>query len=468
MTTVSNNIEGALYELVARGNKDVYFIADDKDAKNIFDNRYGPTPPQISELRRLPPLNQPDFGRSFEFQVEIAGDVFVEPTLLIDLPSWLPNPQALLNPTSIVTDASGVSYGYTNGIGFFLFEKIQILQDNILLQEFSGDALWATTRTRGTLNSAFLDNRLAGLHSGSALQIQRNATPGRLRLPLPLWGCQAQDDGGFLSLCIPQQSYRIRCFLRKLEDLVESSDGQVKPQPWGQSGWRIQSSAGGPVTTFSTLERQNIALPNILLETKHIYTDVETQTALKTKRIEVPFERVYENIYTQNEWDYAPLARAATAAITRRLEGVHPTARIVTFFRSKRAIDRNQLWNISNDISGGQFYVNMKLVIAGRDRESLFSPLVWDKLVTHAKEERDSGLPFAIMNWTVGDVRSRRQPFARQPDGTINMSTADRPDLYIELQDILVGQKQTELRSIVETWACMVLENFRATLWFGN
>lgn len=468
MTTVSNNIEGALFELVARGNKDVYFIADDKDAKNLFDNRYGPTPPQISELRRLPPLNQPDFGRSFEFQVEIAGDVFVEPTLLIDLPSWLPPPQATLNPTSILTDISGVTYGYTNGIGFFLFEKIQVLQDNILLQEFSGDALWATSRTRGTLNSAFLDNRLVALHSGSTLAIARNATPGRLRLPLPLWGCQSQDDGGFLSLCIPQQSYRVRCFLRKLEDLVESSDGQVKPQPWGKSDWQIQSGATDPVTTFSTLDRQNIGTPQITLETRHIYTDNETQKALKTQRLEVPFERLYENIYTQDQWDYAPLARQATAAITRRLEGVHPTARIVNFFRSKQAIQRNQLWNISNDISGGQFYVNLKLIVAGRDRESLFPPLVWDKLVTLAKEERDSGLPFAILNWTVGDVRSRRQPFARQPDGTINMSTADRPDLYIELQDILVGPKQTELHSIVETWACMVIENFRATLWFGN
>ena len=468
MTTVSNNIEGALYELVARGNKDVYFIADDKDAKNIFDNRYGPTPPQISELRRLPPLNQPDFGRSFEFQVEIAGDLFVEPTLLIDLPSWLPPAQALLNPTSLITDASGISYGYTNGIGYFLFEKIQLLQDNILLQEFSGDSLWATTRSRGTLNSAFLDNRLVGLHSGSALSVQRNATPGRLRLPLPLWGCQSQDDGGFPSLCIPQQSYRVRCFLRPLEDLVESSDGQVKPQPWGKQGWRLQSSATGSVSTFSTLERYNIPTLNILLETKHVYTDAETQKSLQSKRIEIPFERLYENVFTQDAWDYAPLRRQATAAITRRLEGVHPASRIVNFFRSKTALDKNQLWKISNDISGGEFYTNLKLLIAGRDRESLFSPLVWNKLVVHAKEERDPGLPFAFMNWTVGDVRSRRQPFPRQPDGTINMSTADRPTLYIELEDILVGPKQTVLYSIVETWGCMVLENFRATLWFGN
>jgi hypothetical protein len=471
MSSTSYSIEGALYELVARGNKDVYFIADDSKAKNLFDNRYNPTPPQIHELRRLPPLNQPDFGRSFEFQVEIAGDLFTEPTLLIDLPSWLSPPQAALNPTSVVTDASGVTYGYTNGIGFFLFEKIQLLQDNILLQEFSGDALWATTRSRGTLNSAFLDNRLLGLHSGSALDIGRNATPGRLRLPLPLFGCQSLDDGGFPSCCIPQQQYRIRCFLRRLEDLVEASDGKAKPAPWlpqNQNGWRIQSSASGPVTTFSTLPRQEIFTPHIVLETRHVYTDAETRESLNSKRNEIPFERVYENIFTQNQYDYAPIERGAVAAITRRLEGVHPAARIVNFFRSQTAIQRNQLWNISNDISGGQFYNNLKLVIAGKDRETLFSPLVWDKLVQLAKEERDSGLPFAIMNWTIGDVRSRRQPFARQPEGSVNFTTADRPTLYLELNDIVVGAKNSVLHSIVETWAAMVTENYRANLWFAN
>ena len=466
MSSTSYSIEGALYELVARGNKDVYFVQDEKDSKNVFDNRYNPVPPQIAELRRLPPLNQPGFGRSFEFQVEIAGDLFVEPTLLIDLPSWLPPPQAAMNPTSVITDASGVSYGYTNGIGFFLFEKIQLLQDNILLQEFSGDALWATTRSRGTLNSAFLDNRLVGLNSGSALALGRNATPGRLRLPLPLFGCQSLDDGGFPSCCIPQQQYRIRCFLRKLEDLVVASDGRAKPQPWNQSGWLLQSSVGGSVSTFSTLPYQEIQAPSILLETRHVYTDAETRLGLQQVRNEISFERLYENIFTQNQYDYAPIERGAVAAITRRLEGTHPAARIINFFRSKTAIQANDYSDITNDVSGGQFYNNMKLVIAGKDRETLFGPLVWDKLVKHAKEERDSGLPFAIMNWTVGDVRSRRQPFARQPDGSVNFTTADRPTLYIELNDV-VG-KNTVLHSIVETWACMVTENYRATLWFGN
>ena len=36
MSSTSYNIEGALYELVARGNKDVYFFEDTKDAGDLF------------------------------------------------------------------------------------------------------------------------------------------------------------------------------------------------------------------------------------------------------------------------------------------------------------------------------------------------------------------------------------------------------------------------------------------------
>ena len=206
MGSVAYSIEGALYELVARGNKDVYFIEDSKDANNLFDNRYGPFPPHIYEKRELPPLNAPDFGRSFEFQVEIAGDIIVEPTLLITLPTWYPQPQATRNPNSQITLASSdTTYGWVNGIGYFMFEKIQLLQDNILLQEFSGDALWAVSRGRGSLNSRFLEDRLLGIHGGSALDVARNATPGVLRLPLPLFGCQSREEGGIPALCIPQR-----------------------------------------------------------------------------------------------------------------------------------------------------------------------------------------------------------------------------------------------------------------------
>jgi hypothetical protein len=458
---------------VARGNKDVYFIKDDKDSKNLFDNRYNPTPPQIAELRRLPPLNQPGFGRSFEFQVEIAGDVFVEPTLLIDLPSWLPPPQALLNPTSVITDGSGVSYGYTNGIGFFLFEKIQFYQDRILLQEWSGDGLFAITRSRGSMNSAFLENALTGVHDGTAVSLGKNTTPGLLRLSLPLIGCQDLNDGGFPRVAAIHQNFRIRCILRKLEDLVEASDGRPQPVPWGTGNggktFQIKTSATAVPTQFTTLERLAMGPPNIEIETRHIYVDGDTQNGLRKETITTLYERSYENHFTQGPLDYAPLRRGGVAQVPRILDADHPGGRVVLGFRSATALLANQRWKYTVGETTDEtdtFYNQFSLILAGRDREIFWTPLVWRYLEQHAKEERDSGYNLSFMNWTLGDIRGRIAPFPRQLEGTLNWTSAIRPTLLIDLKDIVL--QNSFLDVYIQGWAALEFEDGRASMLFGN
>ena len=458
------NLDGSLYELVSRGNKDVYFQEDSLDAQSLFDNRYGPTAPVIHELRRLPPLNSIDFGRSSEFQLEVAGDFIVSPTLVVDLPSWLPPNYAAANGKGVIQDSAGISYGYTSGIGYFLFEKIQILQDNILLQEFSGDSLWIQSRSRGSLNSAFLENTLTGIHDGSALSIGRNATPGRLRLPLPLIGCQGLEEGGFPSLCLPNQSYKVRVYLRKLEDLVEASDGREKPAPWGSS-LRLQSQRGGDFTTFESLDRLKIDAPTIYLETRHIYTNEDTRLGLRSSSLDIPFERIYENIFAQGPLDYA----AATPFLTRVLDATHPCSRIILAFRSFADLRANRLWKLQSDSATGDYYSGLKLLIAGRDRTQFWDSLIWNNLDNHAKEERDSGMRLATINFGYGEKKGVRAPsYNRQPDGTINFSTADKPTLFMQLTDIVNGTKRSELRVIVETWAVFSVSDGRGGLKFGN
>ena len=458
------NLDGPLYELVSRGNKDVYFQEDSADAQFLFDNRYGPTAPVIHELRRLPPLNSVEFGRSSEFQLEVAGDFIVSPTLVVDLPSWLPPNFVAANGKGVVQDSGGVSYGYTNGIGYFLFEKIQILQDNILLQEFSGDALWIQSRSRGSLNSAFLEDKLLGVHNGSTLSIGRNATPGRLRLPLPLIGCQALEEGGFPSLCLPNQQYKVRVWLRKLEDLVEASDGREKPAPWG-STLQVQTERGGAFTSFTALDRLLIGAPTIYLETRHIYTNDETRTALRASSLDIPFERIYENIFAQGPLDYA----AAAPFLTRILDATHPCSRIILAFRSWTDLRANRLWKLQSDSATGEYYSGLKLLIAGRDRTQFWSPLIWNSLDNYVKEERDSGLRLATINFGFGEKKGVRMPtYNRQPDGTINFSTADKPTLFMQLTDIVNGTKRSELRVLVETWAVFSASDGRGGLKFGN
>ena len=458
--------EGALYELLARGNKDKYFFHDDFSAVSPFDNRYNLIPAQIHERRRIPPLNGADFGRTCEFEFEVAGEIFTDPTLLIDLPTWLPPTYASKNPSLKITDLSGVSYGYTNGIAFFLFSKIQIYLDQILLQEFSGDALYAATRARGSLNSAFLENLQTAVTSPTPTTIGQAATPGRLRLRLPLLGCQHHDDGGVPSIAARQQTFKLRLTLRKLEDLVEASDSRAKPTPWA-----LGTTFTDGTVPFQTLLRTEVGRPTIQLETRHTYVDPDTRAALSKTPLEVPYSRLYENIFTFGSADYSPLLRGAVASATRRVDATHPAGRLFFWFLSSQDIRANKYYKYLTD-TGAEYYNNVALLIAGRDRETLFSPSVWNRLQHLAKEERDPGKGLGTMNWELGEQRGGRPPFARQPEGSVNFTTADRPTFYVDLADIPVdpvtGQKSTELHVVVDAWAMAVFDAQRGGLKYAN
>ena len=460
--------EGALYELIARGNKDTYFFKDDASAISPFDNRYAPIPAQIHERRRIPPLNGADFGRTCEFEFEVAGEIFTDPTLLIQLPSWLPPVQAAQNPTAVVQDSTGTRYGYTNAIAYFLFKNIQIYQDQLLIQEFSGDALFAASRSRGSLNRAFLDNKNTGTHDGTVLSIGRAATPGLLRLKLPLVGCQHPDDGGFPSIASRRQQYKLRLTLRRLEDLVEASDSRAKPVPWERTDFSIQTSASGAPQLFTTLKRTAIGPPSLQLETRHTYIDPETRERLSRSQVEIPFSRLYENTFNFSATDYAPLARSAIALASRRVDATHPAGRVVFWFHTTANLRANK-YVIMN---GTEYYNNVALFIAGRDRENSAAPLLWNQLQHLAKEERDPGPGFGLMNWELGELRGRLAPYQHQPEGTVNFTTADRPTVYVDLTDIPVdpvtGQKSTEMRVVVDTWAIAVFENGRGGLKYAN
>lgn len=439
--------EGALYELIARGNKDVYFFNDDFSALNPFDNQYSLTPGHVHELRRIPPLNSADFGRTSEFEFEVAGEIYTDPTLVIDLPRWAPSAQ--------ITDLSGTAYGYTNGIAYFLFKNIQVYQDQILLQEFSGDALYLASRTQSSLSQAFLDNAITGLHDGSFASIQAAAQPPRLRLHLPMIGCQHPDDGGFVSIGARNQTYKLRVTLRKFEELLEATDGRAFPKVLQRSDFI--DATGQPVSTL-----KNIPGPQIQLETRHIYVDLATRKALQTATLTIPFSRLYENVFTFGPKDYEPLKRQAPAIATRRLDAVHPASRIIFAFYSKSDLDANKYVKLG----GTEYYNAISLVIAGRDRETLFTPLVWNRLQALAKGDRDPGVGIGLMSWELGDIRGRRPPYARQPEGTVNFSSADRPTIYVDLKDL--PEKNTELRVIVDTWALFEFEQGRGQLRYAN
>ena len=466
---VTASAEGSLFELVCRGNKDTFFFKDSNESKCIFDNSYVPQGQTTSEIRRVPPRSTVDFGRTVEFDIDRVGDLLRDPAILIHLPTWLPPTIAQLAHKSVITDTSGVSYGYTNGIAYFLFESIQLFQETILLQEFSGDSLWAMSQIEGTYANKFIVSSLTGQHDGSPLSIARNAAPPVLRLDLPLIGCQ-QGDAGFPMRSLESHTYRLRCKLRRLEDIIEASDGRYKPSPWNRSDFQGITAKGAAPTPFTTLERP--APLQVFFETRQVYITRDAQTTMKQTPIQVPFKRIYENKFTQNQLDYAGVSSGGISYITRRLDACHPSGRMLWFFRSIADINANQLWKVTNSASASaaaspaaaaaaaaakSYYNTLTFLIAGKTREDPRDSVVWRDIVNFAKEDIDSATQINTMNWSLGCIAPKRFPIAlNSPTGTVNFSTADRPTLYIQLAaapiDPLTGAPNTELRVFVESW----------------
>jgi len=433
--------EGSLYELMCRGKKDTYFYEDTRNSVLPFDTSYAEEEQIIREIRRIPPTTGMDFGKMIEFPIDIVGDVLESITLLINLPTWIPPLLARTFQSIQVTDLSGTTYGYVNGIAYFLFEKIQLYQDTTVIQEFSGDYLWAASQTEGTYAQSFVDMDETGMHDGSTISIGGNAAPHSLRLKLPSIGCAAQDRG-FPLIATTAHTYRLKCKLRKLEDLVESSDAQPKPTPWGK---QLQALSITGTSPFQALDRSQMAPLRVDLETCHIFLTNVSKDELKKKPQEVPFKKVFENISIQTEKE------ASSVAVNRRIDGCHPSPRVLWFFRTLADIQANRLWNVVPS------YSTIGLTIAGKARETNWSSSIWRDVNNFAKEEIDTGTEISTMNWGLGVVAPQKYPF-RQADGTLNFTTADRPTFYIAL----TPSGPTELRVFVEGWASFLTDGNRA------
>lgn len=480
--------QGALFELVARGVKDKYFVKDDPASVHPYDPRYDPAAPHLAERRTMIPVNRTLFGGSFEVELDAYGDVLTECSFEIDLPTWLP-PLPLLAGTqpvdpavanglyTVTTSVGGVAYGYVNGVGYFLFESIQFYQDQHLLMEWSGDALFARQMTQDSHAHAFLALERGGYtRSGDAtvgVAIARRATPGTLRVDLPLPGLQGGYDGldvGFPLVALPHQSFRLKVTLRRLEDLVVCSDPlTIQPAPWNVPAFQY-TDREGTVHTVPPVSLLDMGHPRVVLSTVQRYVTPEVQRELQT--VQIPYRKLFENRFTFGELDYIMIDKGGVSAVTRRLDGRHPAERILWFFRQSTATDRNRLDEFTNpnELTAQTFYNTMKFVIAGRDRELPQPSMLWNTVGPHAKDDRGSvGTGIGAIRWSISnDFRTS----VRQMEGTVNFSTADRPTLYLELANVAsnprIAQRLVEFRVWIESWNVYEIQNGRGRPMFAN
>ena len=493
-----SNGQGALFELVARGVKDVYFVKDTTDSLFPYDSRYQSSIPHFAERKIMVPMNGTSFGNTFEVEIDKYGDIMTKCNFEIDLPSWFPSlpyqptgqsqsPSIANGLYSITASSTGESYGYVNSVAYFLFEKIQFYQDQFLIQEWSGDGLWIKNTQEGSYNSSFLSQTQAGLIdsiTNPVRALQLRATPGHLSISLPLPGMQCPGDGGFPFIALPRQNYRIKATLRKLEDLIVCSNSTfIKPSPWTIPHFTYTFDDLSTYT-FTPLTFIEIGQPTIVLSTIQHYVLPEAQKELCSQHIYIPFRRHFENQFSFGELDYISLDKGGTSLVTRRLDGCHPTEKIYWLFRDTNRFNDNRLDDTTNhyfDINPttitqpytyGDFYYTMKLNIAGKDREDALEPFVYHNLSSLVKHQKDNGLIIGTMSWTTGERYGTIYPTERQPEGTINFTKADRPTLSIQLANIPINprirQRKCEFKVWTEGWNVYEIYEGRGRLLYSN
>ena len=265
---------------------------------------------------------------------------------------------------------------------------------------------------------------------------------------------------------------------------MEGSDGRYFANPWGGNGrtrtFQTQDASGYTLTARS-LPRELVSKPVVQLETPQLYISPADSRALAAATLHIPYRNYEDQEYTSNEPDYAPLDKAAgVAPITRRLEGRHPVERILWYFREVQALQAGQRWRLTADEvyagaglnATGQFYSNLKLIVAGQDREDPWTPQVWQDVVSYAKDTRDPGRFQSEIRWSLGSQYERDTPVARQLEGAVNFSTADRPTVLLNLLNVLhnpvTSQRKTYLQICTEQWAVMEFTGGRCRLLFAN
>jgi hypothetical protein len=231
-------------------------------------------------------------------------------------------------------------------------------------------------------------------------------------------------------------------------------------------------------TTFITLPAvplANIGQPTLYLRTKQLYLLNEAREQLAKEPIEVPYIRYFNNVFNLNQLDYSAIQRGGTSIITKRVDAVYTVERMVTYFRNTKEVIKNRLYNFKNELptsEDGQFYSQLKLIIAGKDRESYWEPALWQNVVIDAKEERTTSQNICTMDWSRGWRIDDFPPSVREPTGGINFTTADRPQLNVVLtaaeQNPELGYIQVQMFTCCESWALYRIRKGRGGLEYAN
>jgi hypothetical protein len=423
---------GGLLELVARGKKDVFFTAN--PTTSFFNSVYVRAAPFTKEIYVCPPRNAPEWGRWFEFEIDHRGDLAKHFYFRVTLPTWLPSDVAAINLTGLVSDLSGVTYGWCNNVGFQMFERIQIYQDQIMIHESYGEYLeWRLRQSYG-YTTTYLVAAEVGSRAETPVGIGRSASRVELRVPFPVFGWQYLNDPGLPLCALRKQRFRIRVLLRNLNELVVASDGRLAPQPWGGKLLQVQATQGGPITEARTLNESVMRRIVINLEQTAVYVPKDVQHWFNAQTFRFPFQTVQYQHFTveDNTMTAAAQNPGAVYQVPFNVDFIGSIDRLLLGFRSAASTEAGQR-TVLRAPNGVPFIRTVRLNIANIDRIKQWQLPVVREVTAYWKSQRmqsdlaNRDIAQEIYTLSFGGFDGVR------PAGTVNFTRASLPTLFVTL-----------------------------------
>jgi hypothetical protein len=346
-----------------------------------------------------------------------------------------------------------------------MIDKVQVYAGQYLLQEFWGQ--WLGWR-------AAMDKKAAVFGSviGNSPSLCKRATPGQIRVYLPILGNQTEGDKGFPHLALSGQNFTIRVFLKRIEEVIEASDGRFNPSPWQKTLFQVSKSNEKP-TEFQTLPRSLIKGPTIILETTQVYLPRDAQELIKKTLIEVPFVQTQRIAYTIEDSKWNPFIASNTSMqIPVTLDFVGATSRLMVAVQSDAALRSGQLYNVSPPPGDStQFLQTLRLNTGSIDRLNEFDVTLWRDISNYYKNNRapsdQSGKPLNVYTMTFGGENDSNQPM-----GTFNLSRSKTQVLYATLAPISIEPRSNSRKAYIiifaEAWNLYEIKDGKGRLKFAD
>ena len=468
---------GGLLELVARGKKDIFFTQNPK--VSFFHSVYVKSAAFTKEIYVARPRNVPEWGRYVDFDIDHRGDILRNFHLRISLPTWLPESVVAINNNGIVTDLSGVSYGYCNNVGFQMIDRIQLLMDNVLIHDLYGEYLDWRLRMSYEFGTTYLYNATVGSRAETPLAIGRSSTQGALRVPLPLLGWNELLDPGLPLTALRNCRFRIRVHIRPYRDILTASDGRLSPNPFGIL-LKAQTTANSRFQTWleKTLPASCMRNLDISLETTNLYLANNVNVWFKATGFVFPFRHVQFRPYTIEDNIMNAVANGSPISIPVKLDFSGPADRSLIGFRSDASTlagQRNVLVPPpcgNGEVCDPTYVASLRLNIANIDRVDNWEPAVYREVMSYWKNRRvplrlgSENNPDDIYCMTFGEWDKG------EPAGTLSFSRAVLPTLYITPARAMWDARNISRRVFVliycESWNIYEVSNGRGRLLFDD